>query len=166
MAILTIYHAKDPVLHKKARPVQKIDGTIRKLIDDMFETMYAADGAGLAAPQVGHLLRLFVVAYEEQEYALINPELLSVSPQAGVEDEGCLSLPNYFGPVERTTAIVMKARNRKGKEVTHTIDGWLARIFLHEYDHLDGIMFTERMAPAARLHYRDPNEPREERTIG
>ena len=151
MAIRRIYTADKPVLHQKAKPVQRIDATLRKLLDDMVETMRDAPGVGLAAPQIGMLLRVAVVEYEEQLYKVVNPEITWVSEERDVAEEGCLSIPDFVGSVERFTAIRVRAKDEKGK--LHTIEaaGWLARIFQHEIDHLDGILYTDRMAPGERL---------------
>jgi len=151
MALMTVYQASDPVLHKKAKPLQRIDGTLRKTIEDMFETMHHNRGMGLAATQVGILSRFFVGEYDDQRYVLINPEILSRSKETDIAEEGCLSLPGYVGKVERAVRVTVRARTLKGKEVTYNAEGTLARMFQHEIDHLDGIMFTDRMAPGERL---------------
>jgi len=151
MAKLTIYSASDPVLHRKARPVGKVDGALRTLMDTMVETMREADGMGLAAPQVGILQRFFVAEYEDEIYTLINPEITWRSAETETLEEGCLSLPGYRGKVERPLNVIVKAKNKKSKDVTIHAEGLLARLFQHEIDHLDGVMFTDRMVPHERL---------------
>jgi peptide deformylase len=151
MAHLTIYQASDPVLHRKAKPVAKIDGQLRALLDNMIEAMREANGMGLAGPQVGVLQRIFVAEYEDQVYTFINPEITWRSPETAVAEEGCLSLPGYVGNVERAVKVRIKAKNKKGKEFTLEAEDLLARCFQHEVDHLDGIMYTDRMAPHERL---------------
>ena len=151
MAKLTIYSASDPVLHRKARPVGKVDGALRTLMDTMVETMREADGMGLAAPQVGILQRFFVAEYEDEIYTLINPEITWRSEETETLEEGCLSLPGYRGKVERPLNVIVKAKNKKSKDVTIHAEGLLARLFQHEIDHLDGVMFTDRMVPHERL---------------
>ena len=151
MAQLTIYQASEPVLHRKAKSVAKVDSHLRALLDGMVETMRAADGMGLAGPQVGVLQRVFVAEYEEQVYTFINPEIIWRSPETEILEEGCLSLPGYVGKVERALKVTLKGKNKKGKDVTLQAEGMLARCFQHEVDHLDGIMYTDRMAPTERL---------------
>lgn len=161
MAQLTIYQASDPVLHRKAKPVAKVDSHLRSLLDDMVVAMRAANGMGLAGPQVGVLQRVFVAEYEDQVYTFINPEITWRSPETEVAEEGCLSLPGYVGKVERAVKVTIKGKNRKGKEITLQAEGLLARCFQHEADHLDGVMYTDRMAPTERLRAVTPEEEEE-----
>lgn len=146
MAILDI--VKDPaeVLRKKAKPVTKINASIRKLLDDMTETMYAAPGVGLAAPQVGVSKRIIVVdpqGEDSQLYQLINPEI--IHQEGWVKGtEGCLSIPGMVGDVYRYEKVRVVALDRTGKKVWIDAEGWLARIFQHEIDHLDGILYTDK----------------------
>ncbi|MEW8978212.1 MAG: peptide deformylase [Symbiobacterium sp.] len=146
MAILEI--VKDPaeVLRKKAKPVTKINASIRKLLDDMTETMYAAPGVGLAAPQVGVSKRIIVVDPQDgsgQLYQLINPEITRA--EGWVKGtEGCLSIPGMVGDVWRYEKVQVVGLDRHGKKVWIDAEGWLARIFQHEIDHLDGILYTDK----------------------
>lgn len=146
MAILDI--VKDPaeVLRKKAKPVTKINASIRKLLDDMTETMYAAPGVGLAAPQVGVSKRIIVVdpqGEDSQLYQLINPEI--IHQEGWVKGtEGCLSIPGMVGDVYRYEKVRVVALDRTGKKVWIDAEGWLARIFQHEIDHLDGVLYTDK----------------------
>lgn len=151
MTTLKIYEGTAPVLRKKAKPVRRVDARLRKLADDMLETMRAAPGVGLAAPQVGLSERLIVVEYDEQQFALANPEILWASDETEVGEEGCLSLPSLYGDVERSSAARVRGLDMANKRVTIEAEGWLARIFQHEVDHLDGILFPDRMAPDAQL---------------
>ena len=158
MALRTIVTLPDPVLRRKARPITKFDGNLQTLIDDMIETMRDAPGVGLAAPQVGISDRLIVVEYGEEEedengeiielpkklYVMINPEIVKVSEEKEMGVEGCLSIPGLVGEVERHSAIQIKGLNRHGQPTKVKAEGWLARIFQHEIDHLDGVVYPDR----------------------
>lgn len=154
MTVLPIVSVPDPVLRRKARPVTTFDDQLQTLIDDMIETMRAAPGVGLAAPQVNVGLRLIVVEYGEEDeqgnegpkklYVMANPEIVRRSAETEHGVEGCLSVPGLLGEVERTLAITVKGLNRRGQPVRVQAKGWLARIFQHEIDHLDGVLFTDR----------------------
>jgi peptide deformylase len=145
MAVREILVVEHPVLRQKGRKVGRVDAAIVRLLDDLTETMFEAHGAGLAAPQVGVLLRACVVRGEENQiHALVNPEIVrSEGSQIGYE--GCLSIPGYVGEVERAETVVVKGLNRKGKEVRIKAHGFTARAFQHELDHLDGVLFTDRL---------------------
>ncbi len=140
-----------PVLRRKAKPIRKVDARLRKLAADMLETMREAPGVGLAGPQVGVSERIIVVEYEDQQYALVNPEIVSRSEETEVGEEGCLSLPTLYGDVERAARVRVQALDLGNKRVTIDAESWLARIFQHEVDHLDGVLFPDRMAPDAPL---------------
>src|SRR5258708_277246 len=126
----------------------------------MVETMREARGIGLAGPQIGVQLRVIVVEIEEALYTLVNPEITWTSPDRDILEEGCLSIPGYRGNVERHTRIRVRAKDAKGKTILIDADDLLARVFQHEIDHLNGILFTERMAPGERLRpvYEDEEE--------
>lgn len=145
MALREIREQGDPMLAKPCRPVNEMTPRYKELIDDLFETMYEANGVGLAAPQVGVLRRICVVDLGEEDsqpYVLINPEILeSDGEQTG--DEGCLSLPGKAAPVTRPEHVVIRAFDENMQEYTAEGDGLLARAFCHEIDHLDGHMYTE-----------------------
>jgi peptide deformylase len=145
MAVREILSFDHPVLRQKARKVARVDTSIVRLLDDLAETMYAAPGAGLAANQIGVLLRVCVVKGDEnQTHGLVNPVLVKgEGSQTGYE--GCLSLPGWVGEVERYETVVVKGLNRKGKEVRVKASGFTARAFQHELDHLDGVLFTDRL---------------------
>ncbi len=144
MSKLEIRRAGDPILREKSLPVKKIDKTIRKLLDDMVETMDAADGVGLAAPQVGVSLRVIIVDVEDKLLELINPEIVFSDGTQVCQQEGCLSVPGLFGSVERALFIEVEALNRNGKKIKFSAEGFKAQAIQHEIDHLDGILFIDR----------------------
>ena len=154
MAILDIVKIPAPVLRRKANRITNFDKDLQILVDNMVETMREAPGVGLAAPQVGVSLRLIVVEYGEENeegeetgpkklYPVINPEIIAVSEEKVEGIEGCLSVPGLIGEVERHTHIIVKGQNRYGKPVKYKLSGWKARIFQHEIDHLEGVIFTD-----------------------
>lgn len=143
VAVLEIRKAGDKVLKEQSAPVERIDRKIKRLLDDMAQTMYEAEGVGLAAPQVGVSLRIVVIDTGDGLIELINPVI------AGVEGtmcgtEGCLSIPGVFGDVERSAKVTVEAVNREGKKFRVTGAGMLARALQHEIDHLEGVLFIER----------------------
>ncbi len=141
MAIRFIVTAPDPILTKKCRPVENFDERLWTLLDDLKDTVEAANGAGLAAPQVAVLKRVCVVDTDDGFYELVNPVLKSASgEQRGVE--GCLSVPKKYGTVTRPMKITVVACDRYGKSHKYKVEGFTARAFLHEMDHLDGIVYT------------------------
>ena len=142
MAILNIVKEGDPVLRKECRPVGEITPRIIRLLDDMRETLIDANGAGLAAPQVGVLRRIAIVENDGQFIELINPEIIA---REGVQNEieGCLSVPDVWGITERPEKVTVRATNRNGAEFTVEGEGLLARAFCHEIDHLSGKLFTD-----------------------
>ncbi len=145
MAVRSILSFDHPALRERARRVGRVDATVVRLLDDLAETMYAAPGAGLAANQIGVALRAMVVKGDEsQHYALVNPELVK-KEGSQVGYEGCLSFPGWVGEVERAESVVVKGLNRKGREVRIKSAGFTARAFQHELDHLDGVLFTDRL---------------------
>ena len=143
--ILDIVKLGEEVLRKKAEPVAEVNDEIRQLAEDMFETMIEADGVGLAAPQVGKSIRMFVViADDDVRRVFINPQIIKTSQETGEYDEGCLSIPQVYETIVRPLAVTVQALNEKGKPFTLDADGLLARVIQHEYDHLDGIMYIDR----------------------
>ncbi|MCI1821916.1 MAG: peptide deformylase [Megasphaera sp.] len=144
MAILTIVKAGAPILKGTAQPVETITKQTKKLLDDMAETMYAAEGVGLAAPQVNVPQQLIVLDGGNGLIELINPKIIETSKETEIGSEGCLSVPGYYGEVERYSKIKVKSLNRRGKIVYFNPEGFLARIFQHEIDHLTGILFIEK----------------------
>jgi len=154
MAVLPIVITGDPVLHTPAKPVEPIDAEIRTLVADMIETMHKAPGVGLAAPQVGVPLRVFVWHWEDDgvvtKGVAINPELWISPPAIGPADEddeseGCLSIPGERFPLRRSERAILRATDLDGEAYEIEAEGWLARIFQHEYDHLDGILYADRL---------------------
>jgi peptide deformylase len=146
MALRTIRLDSDPILRKKSRLVEKYDEKIKILVDDMIETMYDADGVGLAAPQVGILKRILVIdIYDETGVkVLINPEIVDQKGEQ-IDVEGCLSIPGVSGTVKRPEYIKVKGYDQVGGLVTIEGEGLLARALCHEIDHLDGILFTDKI---------------------
>jgi peptide deformylase len=172
MAIKEILTSEYPVLRQKAKKVKRVDASIDKLIDDMFDSLHEAHGLGLAAPQIGVSARVLViempkddtddtveaqprekrrVAYSGQPIVLLNPEIVKAEGEQFGE-EGCLSIPGYVGMVRRALKVTVKGLNRKGKAVKLTGEGLLARAFQHEIDHLDGILFTDRLEKPEDLY--------------
>ncbi len=146
--IVTLGGPKEGVLRAKAKKVSRFDEHLERLVADMWETMRDAPGVGLAAPQVGESIRVLVAQYEDNAVALVNPEIIKISEEMALGTEGCLSVPGIVGDnVERHEAVVVKARNPKGKEIRVRAQGWFARVLQHEIDHLDGILFTDRIKP-------------------
>lgn len=150
----------NPILRQKAKRVREVTLATRQLMDDMIETMRDASGVGLAGPQVGVPLRVIVVEVprdpEDPEagtwlYALANPEIVRVSDETEEGEEGCLSIPGIYGLVERATAVTVKGLNRSGKRVRVKAQGFLARVLQHEIDHLDGILFFDRITEPGKL---------------
>jgi len=152
MAVLQIRTLPDPVLRQKAKRVTKIDDSIQKLIDDMINTLHAdPNRAGLAAPQVGVLLRIAVIEVPEQELiTLINPEIIKKEGERIVQ-EGCLSVPGYFGEIKRAVTVKVKAKNRDGKEFRLKAQGLLAQAFEQEIEHLDGILYIDHLESSEKL---------------
>lgn len=145
MAIHKIITTENPILRQKAKKVHRFDPSIAKLIDDMFETMHAAHGVGLAAPQIAASLRIFVAEFEEHKIALVNPEIIKAEGEE-LGTEGCLSIPGYVGDnIRRATSVVVKGQDARGKAIRVRAEGWFARILQHETDHLDGILFLDRL---------------------
>jgi peptide deformylase len=161
MAVLPILTQESPILRQKAKRVPRVDSSIRKLIDDMVDTMIAAPGVGLAAPQVGVGLRVCVIKTDQNLHVLINPEMVKwEGEQVGME--GCLSVPGYVGEVKRYMRVVARGLNRHGKMVKVKGDELLARAIQHEIDHLDGILFTDRLTSIDTLRKVEPQEQEKE----
>ena len=154
MAVLDIIEAPDRRLTTKSAPIERIDADLLRLLDNMLETMYAAPGIGLAAPQVGVLRRAFVADLgnegERTPVFAINPKIVTRSETTNVAEEGCLSLPKQFGEVARFDQIRMRYLDREAKVHEIEADGLLARCLQHEIDHLDGILFVDHLSPLKR----------------
>ncbi len=173
MALREIVYLPNPILRKKAKPVTKFDKDLQTLIDDMIETMREAPGVGLAAPQINLPMQLAVIEYAEGEddedrpedapppekkiFVIINPEITKVSEEKVLGIEGCLSIPGLVGEVERHHAIEVKALNRHGNPIKIKAEGWLARIFQHEIDHLNGVLYTDKATQVWKPREEDSN---------
>jgi peptide deformylase len=149
MALLPIHVLGDPVLRETTTPVAAVTDELRRLVDDMFETMYAARGIGIAAPQVGRRERITVVDVDDRPIALVNPEIVLAEGKAKGE-EGCLSIPEVYGDVERATRVVVRALDRDGKPFEVEGTELLARCFQHEIDHLHGKLFLDYLSVLKR----------------
>jgi peptide deformylase len=151
MAVLKVRRYGDPVLRRRAAPIEQVTPDIRRLADDMVDTMYDEVGIGLAAPQVGTSIRLMVVGDEEGRGAqvLLNP---AITAQGGsvTAEEGCLSLPGVFAQVTRSEWVTLEAQDLEGRPIAITARGLRARVFQHEIDHLDGVLFIDRLEPVVR----------------
>jgi len=156
----------DPVLRKKAKKVAKLTRDHQKLIDDMVVTMHAANGVGLAAPQIGVSERIAVVELELDEkvpgsgqtYVLINPEISQMSPEQDEHAEGCLSIPGWQGEVARPLRVTVKAMDRKGNRIKFEAEGHVARAIQHEIDHLDGVLYVDKLIAPDRIWRIQDNE--------
>ena len=154
MAVLKVVKFPAPVLHRVGQPVTEFDERLRRLVEDMFETMYAFEGVGLAAPQVGVSQRIFVMDCslrqdDAQKIAVVNPEIVSVAgDQTG--EEGCLSFPGIFQKVRRNARVILRGQDVNGQEIEIDAVELTARCALHETDHCDGIVFLDRMTPLRR----------------
>jgi len=165
MALREIVTLPDPILRRKARIITRFDAELQSLIEDMIETMRVAPGVGLAAPQVGVSDRLIVVEYLDDDepedapkklFVVVNPEIKETSAETEMGIEGCLSIPGLHGEVERALAVTVKGQTRRGQPFKIKAKGWLARIFQHEIDHLNGVVFTDR---ATKVWKPAPEEP-------
>lgn len=159
LRIVTAGDADDAVLYRQAQRVRDFGPELHRLLDDMLETMRAAPGVGLAAPQVGVDKRVIVVEYPEDEedpentltvFELVNPEIIKAKGSE-LGQEGCLSLPGLAADVERATQLIVRAQDRHGQEVRYKVFDWLARIFQHEIDHTQGVLMTDRAIKLYRL---------------
>ena len=159
---LEIINYPHPTLRFKSKPIKRVDAELKQIVGEMFDLMYAAKGIGLAANQVDLPIRLFIVNLagergEGEELVFINPVLRS--PKGSDEaDEGCLSLPEVYGPVKRPKEIKVNAYTLQGEEITADLSGMMARVVQHEFDHLDGVMFPDRMSDTARMNIADELE--------
>ena len=170
MAILPISYDPDPILREKAKRIKSFDANLRKLAEDMFETMRANTGVGLAAPQIGQSIRLLVAELEPDKesgergfkVALCNPEIVKASEEMASDFEGCLSIPGWIGEVPRHVSVVVKAQTTEGKEMRIKANDYYARVLQHEIDHLNGVLFTDRVVDIKTIQKLDPATPEEE----
>lgn len=153
MSVREVIKLPHPTLRKKAHDVHNFDDAFQELVEDMVETMRVEDGVGLAAPQVNQSLRVIVVEYPEDDskedapkklFVMVNPEIVKRSEETILGIEGCLSVPDIVGEVERSEKVEVRGLNRYGKKMKVRAKGWLARVFQHEIDHLDGVLFVDR----------------------
>jgi len=161
MAVLPIRVAPDPVLRKRAKRLKSVDKSINRLVSDMIETMHDAPGVGLAAPQVGVSLRLIVIGLPEQEeIVLVNPEIVRRRGER-VVDEGCLSVPGYIGKIKRSESVTIKGCDLNGKEIRIKADELLGQALEHEIDHINGVLYLDRLASMDDLYKVEPKKPEE-----
>jgi peptide deformylase len=173
MPLLNVRYDPDPILREKAKRIKTFDAALRRLAADMFETMHASNGVGLAAPQIGLSIRLLVAELvpnkEENEpgfkVALVNPEIVKKDNEMLQGYEGCLSIPGWIGEVPRHASITVKAQTPEGKEVRLKAHDYFARVLQHEIDHLDGILFTDRIVDIKTLQRLDPDTSEEEEKL-
>ena len=146
--LLRITKIGEEILRQKAQPVEEINDEIRQLANDMLETMIDADGVGLAAPQIGRSIRMFVImADDDVKRVFINPQIIKTSNEVGPYDEGCLSIPQLYDTIVRPLQVTVQAYDENGKRFTLDADGLLARCIQHENDHLDGVLYIDRGDP-------------------
>ncbi len=159
MAVLSIRLFPDPTLKQKAKRVRAIDGSIRKLISDMIETMHSVpERVGLAAPQVGVSLRVIVIGLPEAEdIAIVNPKIVRRRGERLI-NEGCLSVPGYFGQVKRAESVTVKGRDQNGKEIRIKAEGLLAQALEHEIDHINGVLYLDHLESTDKLYKIEPEE--------
>lgn len=161
MSLLKIKIYGNPVLRRMSEEVESIDDDIRKFVDDMFDTMYAADGVGLAAPQVGISKRIFIIDVSEvdgepqEPMAFINPKIIWKSDRTNIIEEGCLSIPGIREDVKRSEEVEVEALNEKGEPVHYKAKGLFARAILHENDHLNGVLFVDYLGSVRRMMIKD-----------
>ena len=155
MSLMKVFEIPEPILRQKAEKIEKVDGEIARILDDMLETMYATNGVGLAGNQVGLAKRLVVIdcAGEDQEpdvLQMVNPEIIDHSDETLCKSEGCLSVPREYADVERWAQVTVQYTDKKGKIQKRTADGLLAKAIQHELDHLEGILFIDYLSPLKR----------------
>ncbi len=155
MSIKPLVLLPDPILRQPSKTVERVDDDLRRLADDMLETMYDAPGIGLAAVQVGEPLRMLVMDVakedgEKQPFVLVNPQIVATGDDVSTYEEGCLSIPDYYAEVERPAAVTVKYLDRDGKEQTLSADGMLATCVQHEIDHLNGVLFIDHISKLKR----------------
>jgi peptide deformylase len=150
------------VLRQRSKKVRHVDAYIRQLIDDLLDTVHDAHGAGLSAPQIGVPLRVIVTIVEGQEHVVVNPEIVDRSGEDVEAEEGCLSIPGWWGPLKRKERVTVRGLSRTGKPIKIKSEGWEARAFQHEVDHLDGVLFIDRMDDRSKLHKVESGEEEEQ----
>ncbi len=159
MAVRKILYASDPRLRRKAKKVKVFGPQLKKLADDMVETMRQSQGVGLAGPQIGVMQRIFVAEipteeddpYSGKPWVMVNPEIIKHTANMEEGQEGCLSIPGWVGLVNRHCSVEIRARTVAGKPIKMKVSGFLARVFQHEHDHLDGILFVDHISDPEKL---------------
>lgn len=162
MSVRRIVTYGDPVLRQKAKKVHRVDPYIRQLVQDLVDTVQEARGAGLAAPQIGVPLRAIVTNVDDTLRVVLNPEIVDQSAEEVEAEEGCLSIPGWYGPVVRKERVTVRGLGRTGRPLKIKAEGWEARAFQHEVDHLNGVLFIDRMDDRSRLHKVESQEEEEE----
>ena len=157
MSVLPVLPAQDPLLRRIASRIRRVDKSLQCLLDDMVESMDAAQGLGLSGPQVGKPLRLIVARVDNVLLQIAHPEIVR-SKGEEIGDEGCLSLPGYYGSVSRASQITIQGLDRNGKHFRRKFVGLLARVIQHEIDHLNGILFTDKLVKGTELRFVAPSE--------
>jgi peptide deformylase len=148
----------ESVLRQKAKKIHHVDEYARKLVGDLVDTVMEANGAGLAAPQIGVPLRAIVTLVDEQLNIVLNPEIVKLSKDEIEGEEGCLSIPGWYGPVMRKEHVTIRGLSQTGKPIKIKAEGWEARAFQHEIDHLDGVLFIDKLTDKTRLHKVDSQD--------
>lgn len=163
MAVRDIVVLGQPILRQRAKKVRRVDASTRRLVEDLIDTIRATpNGAGLAAPQIGVPLRAIVTLVNEQMHVVLNPEIVEQSGDEIEAEEGCLSIPGLYGPVTRREQVTVRGLSRTGKPMKIKSEGWEARVFQHEVDHLNGILFIDRVEDKSKLHRVESQEEEEE----
>ncbi len=163
---MKVYTMGEDVLRQKAVPLTEVTDETRLLIDDMFTTMIAENGVGLAAPQIGTSIRLFVLMADDAiRRVFINPQIVATSAETTSFEEGCLSVPKIWAPIVRPSKITVQALNEYGKPFILEAEGYLARIIQHEYDHLEGVLFIDRLDPESKKKAEEAFVRREQRRL-
>ena len=158
MAVIPIHVLPEPILRQKSKRVRTIDGSIKKLVENMWETMHSTGGVGLAAPQIGVPLRVIVIGIPEQEdIVLINPEVVRRKGERPVS-EGCLSVPGYFGEIKRAESVTVKGLDLNGQKIRIRATELLAEVLEHEIDHLNGVLYIHRLESMDKLRKIEPEE--------
>jgi len=161
---MNVLHLGNPLLREKSLPVEQVTDEIRQLAEDMFVLMEQENGVGLAAPQIGKLIRMFVLtADDEVKRVFINPQIIKTSTETCEYEEGCLSIPQMYETIVRPEKVTVQALNEQGKVFTLEAEGLLARIIQHEYDHLDGILYIDRGDPVIKEKTEETFKRREQR---
>ena len=163
--ILKIIRYPNPILRKKCKAVKKVDAKIRKLINDMIETLHSAPGVGLAAPQIGESIRLITVDIGEGAFAMVNPKIKEKNKVLQTFDEGCLCMPGIIGPVSRASKITVDGLDRHGEKMTIEAEGFLATVLQHEIDHLEGIIFLDRVTDKDQIRMVTKKEEEEKKEL-